>query len=264
MSNSAPFPNRGAYPLKIMHINDWGTKVNIAFKSALADRGPTENRFFGAWNELLLCAFQLLEGAHLGVEFVVWPMTSPSHVCDNSQPYQKGLKFRVLELLVCTTDGRPLLFVEIKDIRQLGVPHARAVADAQIRALYTTHAVQSPVPVLYAISAFGNMVSFYKGCTETGAVSPTYVRRPSTRMLPADFLKNAWNVDILSHTGLRKMRRIVKEIVEMCTTKTELKLLVPSCDEEAAVEDEQGHSEAKSLRDKENHVDGEKNENEDK
>ncbi|KAI0740302.1 hypothetical protein C8Q76DRAFT_595379, partial [Earliella scabrosa] len=121
-----------------------------------------------------------------------------------------------LELFVCTHDRDVLLFVQMNDVSQLRSPSARADADARIRAAYNVYVHKSKYPTLYAISAFGNLVRFYKGTKHTGIVSPAYVRRAWHRMVPANYLEGAWKVDILSHTGLQKMRRLVKYIAAMC------------------------------------------------
>ncbi|KAI0740245.1 hypothetical protein C8Q76DRAFT_591888, partial [Earliella scabrosa] len=102
-----------------------------------------------------------------------------------------------------------VLFVQIHDIRHIDLASARAEADLKIRARYDIHLHKSKLPNLYAISAFGNMVRFYCGNKATGKILPLYVPFPSDRAIPPDHLQDDWSVDILSHTGLRKMRRIV-------------------------------------------------------
>ncbi|KAI0740271.1 hypothetical protein C8Q76DRAFT_566796, partial [Earliella scabrosa] len=113
------------------------------------------------------------------------------------------------EFLVCTPDLQVVLFVQIHDPCDLDLASARAEADLKVRARYNVHTLQSSLPNLYAISAFGNMVRFYTANKETGVISPPHVPLPSGQAMPADHLEDSWNVDILSHTGLRKMRRIV-------------------------------------------------------
>ncbi|KAI0740247.1 hypothetical protein C8Q76DRAFT_592638, partial [Earliella scabrosa] len=119
-------------------------------------------------------------------------------------------------LLVCTLDGQVVLFVQIHDDHDVDIASYRAAADVKVRARYKVHACNTQLPNLYAISAFGNMVRFYTGNKGTGNISPPCVPLPLGQATPADYLEDAWTVDILSLAGLQKMRQMVQDIVAMC------------------------------------------------
>ncbi|KAI0740272.1 hypothetical protein C8Q76DRAFT_689207 [Earliella scabrosa] len=237
MTRVRKIPNRktltGPAPLEssdldIMRSVKWG-RVLRTFQAALSLTGRGQTRFYGVWNELLDYAFLVSERVNL--VFLVWPRTAPIHDLDTWRTDRK-IDSSTWEFLVCTPpDLQVVLFVQIHDPYDLDLASARAEADLKVRARCEVHAVQSKLPNLYAISAFGNMVRFYTANKETGVISPPAAPPPLGQVMPADHLEDAWNVDILSPTGLHKMRRIVKDItIAMC--KLNLENVATASDEE--------------------------------
>lgn len=210
----------------------WDVGVHLTFADALETTRDNVSLFSGGWSRLLDKSFP--ESEIIGVQ------TQPA-------PYSIHPVMELIVYLFSQPDDRPtpvrdmLLFVELRDIRDLDRPSARADADAQVRARYNDHLHESRIPVLYAISAFGNKVRFYKANKDTGIISPAYVPPSSKEALPpADYLRDGWNVDILSHGGRLKMRRIVKEVLAMSRANIENGLNVAATagsDEQVVMED---------------------------
>lgn len=60
-----------------------------------------------------------------------------------------------------------------------------------------------PIPRLWGLGLLGTKMRIYSGDKASFTVDPEYRSRPepSTRLLPPDFLRGEWNLDILSREG---------------------------------------------------------------
>ena len=75
-----------------------------------------------------------------------------------------------------------------------------------------------PTPKLHALSLLGTQACIYNADKTTLEIDPLYMDRPCPeRVLPKDFLKSQWELDILSQDGFEAMQKIVSYILEKST-----------------------------------------------
>ena len=103
---------------------------------------------------------------------------------------------------------------EIKDDSWATRAEQRFKADEQMRQRYNSMLQACPLPRLWGLSLLGTSLRVYCGDAATGDAEPAFEDCPSpNHVLPRDFLKGAWNIDILSQEGFDKIKEIVKDIV---------------------------------------------------
>lgn len=116
-------------------------------------------------------------------------------------------------MVVLNQDQKPVFVAEIKDDRWANEPGKRQRADAQMRQQHDQMLANSAIPHLYGLSLLGTSLRVYRGNKVTGASTLHFVGRPHPdRILPSDFLRGEWDLDILSPEGLQKMQEIIAYI----------------------------------------------------
>ena len=76
-----------------------------------------------------------------------------------------------------------------------------------MRQLFDQMLHKCAIPRLYGLSLLGTSHRVYYGDKATGVVTREFVDRPDARrVLPLDFLKGQWGLDILSPEGFTKIK----------------------------------------------------------
>ncbi|KAF9234173.1 hypothetical protein BU15DRAFT_52959 [Melanogaster broomeanus] len=164
---------------------------------------PLESRYYGPYDRLF--NYAVIEGSFT---FYLAPQSAP----DFDTSPRDAVDF-VVFLVVLNQQKKPVLIAEIKDDRWANESDKRQRADAQMRQRYDQMLFNCPIPRLYGLSLLGTSLRVYCGDTVTGDVTPDFVGRPNAhRVLPLDFLRGEWDLDILSSDGLKKMQEIVAYI----------------------------------------------------
>jgi hypothetical protein len=123
-----------------------------------------------------------------------------------------GVDF-VVSMVVLNQEQKPVLIAAIHDDRWAHEPDKCQRADTQMRQQYDQMLPNCPIPRLFGLSLLGTSLRIYSGDKLTGGVTPHFVGRPDAdRILPPDFLRGQWDLDILSLDGLKKMQEIVSYI----------------------------------------------------
>jgi len=181
---------------------NWPQGLLTIFNTGCNKNAPLESRYYGPYDRLF--NYAVIEGSFT---FFLAPQTAPDETSARD-----AVDF-VVFMVVLNQEQKPVLIAEIKDDRWVNQPDKRQKADAQMRQRYDQMLPNCPIPHLYGLSLLGTSLRVYCGNTDTGEVTPHFVARPNAdRILPFDFLKGQWDLDILSPDGLKKMQEIVTYI----------------------------------------------------
>ncbi|KAF9477780.1 hypothetical protein BDN70DRAFT_861334 [Pholiota conissans] len=115
-------------------------------------------------------------------------------------------------LIVVDTERRPVLIAEVKDKEWAASENFRFEADKQLRRWYDFLSEDCVHPRLWGLSLLGTSVRVYSANTATGYIEPPYKGRTREGYIIKEFLKEEWNMDILSQKGFDKMKEIVEDI----------------------------------------------------
>ncbi|KAK7022877.1 hypothetical protein VNI00_016864 [Paramarasmius palmivorus] len=163
-----------------------------------------ENRYCGPYNKLLTYCF-----GPDSFDFFVAPQTLSMEFFPRD-----AVSDSIVFLVVFDAHRRPVLIAEIKDDGWINKADLRFKADNQMRQRYDSMLGDCPLPRLWGLSLLGTSLRVYCGDVVTGNIDPVFKERPTRdRVLPSDFLKGAWNIDILSQEGFAKMKEIVEDII---------------------------------------------------
>ncbi|KAI0280930.1 hypothetical protein BGY98DRAFT_914044 [Russula aff. rugulosa BPL654] len=189
-----PFSTDVNWPQGLLDIFNVSRKQNVQL----------ESRYYGPYDKLLNYAV-VDEGSFA---FFIAPQTAP----DETSPRDHTVHF-VAFMVVLNQEQKPVLIAEIKDDRWANEPDMRQRADTQMRQRFDQMLPICAIPRLYGLSLLGTSLRVYCGDKVTGEVTPRFVGRPDVdRILPRDFLKGQWNLNILSPDGLKKVQEIVAYI----------------------------------------------------
>jgi hypothetical protein len=129
----------------------------------------------------------------------------PSSTADRSNP----LPF----LVVCTSDGNPVLFVGVRDAGWADRADLRLRADEEMRKEFDHLMVDCPIPRLYGLSCLGQSLCVYRGTKDTCMLEPPPTPRPDrSDALEPSFLADQWNLDIMSDKAFATIKKIIAEI----------------------------------------------------
>lgn len=118
-------------------------------------------------------------------------------------------------MVIFDSARKPVLLVKVKDHSWLNLPSARRDPDAQMRRSFDDLLSMCPNSTLYGLSLIGTRARVYSGDVGIGLLTPPPVEHANpNRVLPGSFLRDAWDVDILSGEGLVIMRDIVRTVIE--------------------------------------------------
>ncbi|KAF6753136.1 hypothetical protein DFP72DRAFT_1069900 [Ephemerocybe angulata] len=111
---------------------------------------------------------------------------------------------------------RPVLIFDIRDDAWATRADLRLDADHRMhqRYDYESNLNHCPLPHMWGLSLLGTSLRVYRGDVATGVVKPVSEDPPSP--LPPNFLEGAWDIDILSQEGFKKMQEIIGDIVRLC------------------------------------------------
>lgn len=165
---------------------------------------PLENRYDGFYSKLLTYCF-----GFDSFDFFITRQSLPSTL-----PSSDTVDVVVLYIL-CDSHGRPVLITQVKNDDWVTKADLRFKADKQMRLGYDAKLLDNPIPCLWGLSLFGTSLRIYCGDVNNGDIKPAFEDHPNpSSVLPDDFLKAEWNVNILSQEGFDKMKAIVKDIVD--------------------------------------------------
>ena len=103
---------------------------------------------------------------------------------------------------------------DTKDDGWASIASARHKADEQLRRRYEVMLDTCPLPRLWGLSLLGTSARIYCGDVAARTITPRYQARPrEDYILPLEFLKGEWDLDILSQEGFNKMKEIVTDIM---------------------------------------------------
>lgn len=181
---------------------NWPQGLLNIFNVSRNQNAPLESRYYGPYDRLF--NYAVIEGSFT---FFLAPQTAPDET-----PARDAVDF-VVFMVVLNQEQKPVLMAEIKDDRWANEPDKRQRADTQMRQRYDQMLPNCPIPHLYGLSLLGTSLRVYCGDKVTGEVTPHFVGRPNVdRILPPDFLRGQWDLDILSLDGLKRMQEIVAYI----------------------------------------------------
>jgi len=107
---------------------------------------------------------------------------------------------------------------EIKDDGWASIADYRLEADEQLRRRYEIMLHTCPLPRLWGLNLLGTSARIYQGDVATRTITPPYQARPcEDYILPREFLKGEWDLDILSQEGFDRMKEIVADITTAAT-----------------------------------------------
>ncbi|KAJ7900976.1 hypothetical protein B0H14DRAFT_3422885 [Mycena olivaceomarginata] len=164
----------------------WPLPLKKIFAVFRATHGSLEDRYYGAYDKL-----PPKEKERDAVDFIVY-------------------------LVVRDAKQRPVFLLEVKDDTHREVPSLRHAADTQMRDRYNQLLYACPIPTLYGVSAMGTDIRVYTGDVLDEDVSPAVVPTSPTRIVGREYLKNGWNLDLLSDEGFAKIKEIVNFIKQQC------------------------------------------------
>ncbi|KAJ6472135.1 hypothetical protein C8R47DRAFT_740225 [Mycena vitilis] len=181
----------------------WPLPLKNIFAVFRATHGSLENRYYGAYDKLLNYCFGP------GFDFVVSPQAPPKEK-------ERDAVDSIIYLVVRDAKQRPVFLLEVKDDTHRDVPSLRHAADTQMRDRYNQLLYACPIPTLYGVSAMGTNIRVYAGDVLNEDVSPAVVPTSPTRIVGREYLKNEWNLDLLSDEGFAKIKEIVNFIKQQC------------------------------------------------
>ncbi|KAF9477781.1 hypothetical protein BDN70DRAFT_880799 [Pholiota conissans] len=164
---------------------------------------PEDYCFYGPYDKLLNYCF--------GDNFNFYVL--PQNSLENDRMMDFGLNNFAAFLFVVDRERRPVLIAEIKDPKWETSANYRFEADKQLRHWISFWADYCVLPSLWGLSLLGTSVRVYSDDFATRYITPLYQRRPCEDcLIPKEFLKDEWNMDILSQEGFDKMKKIVEDI----------------------------------------------------
>ncbi len=181
--------------------DQWPAGLLKIFEIARGATSTLENRYYGACDALLNHCFMTDD-----FTYIVSPRYSPANDRTTETVY-------FLVLLVVGDQGKPVLFLEVKQDSWVQQASSRKKADSQMRDKFDAMLHDCPIPRLWGISVLGTSMRVYSASTATLEVTPRRLERPDPdRVIPQDYLENAWSLDILSQVGFHRVKEIVTEI----------------------------------------------------
>ena len=160
----------------------------------------SEKSFYGPWNRLLNTMF---------------PVDSKFEVVPESPPVtlHEVVDFLILFIYV---EGTPVFVVEVKPPADVCFPSTRREADQQLRRRLVDNSVDTKIPVLHGISAFGTKIAFYKFDLATKVMEPRQIT-PDPELVTDAAPEEWWAFDILEEEGVKKFQDVVENVKEMCS-----------------------------------------------
>ena len=182
--------------------NSWPVGLLRIFEICREENKPYESRYYGPYTKLLDYCFGN------SFTFVVVLKKTPS----NCVPEEAADP--IFSLTVFDAAYRPVLMVEIKDDDWASIANNRLQADEQLRDQYNAMLDTCPLPRFWGLSLLGTSARIYCGDVAARTITPWYQARPrEDYILPLEFLKGEWDLDILSQEGFNKMKEIVMDIM---------------------------------------------------
>ncbi|KAL4067259.1 hypothetical protein V8B97DRAFT_943359 [Scleroderma yunnanense] len=183
----------------------WSEKVLQQFQAVPVLPLLLQDQYHGPFNKLLHTLFPVDSDFTVSPQFLM-PLA------------EESADFIVMfEILV---QNRPVLVLQLKDLRDLQFISSRQTAHQQIRRHMgdIAEAGLCPIRTLYGIIAMGTRMCFYHvdardphPCIVPVALSrhPTRINNPA----PEEW----WDCDVLKADGEARLREVVDEIMEACT-----------------------------------------------
>ncbi|KAJ6622944.1 hypothetical protein B0H10DRAFT_1755918, partial [Mycena sp. CBHHK59/15] len=135
-------------------------------------------------------------------DFVVSPQAPPKENERDAADF-------IIYIVVHDEKQRPVFLLEVKEDTYRDIPSGRQAADSQMRGRYNNLLYTCPIPILYGLNALGTDIRTYVGDVSNGDVMPPLVYTNPARVVARDYLKNEWDLDILSDEGFNKTKEIV-------------------------------------------------------
>ena len=182
--------------------NNWPAGLLRIFKILRKENKPYESRYYGPYNRLLTYCF--------GDSFTFFVAPEKPH----SDHSLKEAVDPIFFLIVFDAARHPVLIAEIKDDGWASIASYRLEADEQLRHQYEVMLHTCPLPRFWGLSLLGTSARIYCGGVAARTITPPYQARPcEDSILPLEFLKGEWDLDILSQEGFNKMKEIVGDIM---------------------------------------------------
>ena len=106
--------------------------------------------------------------------------------------------------------------VEVKPPADVCFPSTRREADQQLRRRLVDNSVDTKIPVLHGISAFGTKIAFYNYDLATKVTEPRKIT-PDPELVTDAAPEEWWAFDILEEEGAKKFQDVVENVKEMCS-----------------------------------------------
>ena len=161
----------------------------------------SEKSFYGPWNRLLNTMF---------------PVDSKFEVVPESPPVTLHEVVDFLILLIIYVEGTPVFVVEVKPPADFRFPSKRQEANQQLRRRLVDNSVDTEIPVLHGISAFGTKIAFYNYDLATKVTEPRKIT-PDPELVTDATPEEWWAFDILEEEGAKKFQDVVENVKEMCS-----------------------------------------------
>jgi len=167
----------------------WNKYILDQFESSRRTGEYDELQYNGAYNSLLFDLFPYQEGYMVG----------PQKAVDSTMIF-----------LVWHAD-HPVFFIEIKPAGHIHHVSHRVSADEQMRARFEVLWDRVEIPILYAVSAIGTKLCFYRYPKATRHLEPALTPSNTTMVIDKAPV-NRWDVDVLTLQGEQRLREVIDHI----------------------------------------------------
>ncbi|KAG0140743.1 hypothetical protein CROQUDRAFT_718497 [Cronartium quercuum f. sp. fusiforme G11] len=111
---------------------------------------------------------------------------------------------------------RPVLVAQCFPLGALSGASGRKQADDLIRARFISVSSHVAIPRFHALSLCGSKTRFYMLDTSSGLILPKHENIPApNRVLPRDFLGNAWQCDLTTSIGISTLKSVLADVRAM-------------------------------------------------